>query len=137
MHKVVIFTDHPEECETLISCLIYCHQNKGDLHLKLMGDFDGSSPYELINFLKNYGGVTRRVFIHTSSLSSVCSFALDVFQKSTTIKKLSRILTFAGEYGNKLAPHGSIFLKPKFEVCYDNDNQYHIKKTQGQRAEPY
>mgnify|MGYP000037097423 CR=1 FL=1 len=115
---------------------IYCHQNRDNLHLKLTGDFDGSSAYELINFLKNYGGIARRVFIHTSSLSSVCSFGLDVFQKSTTIKKLSRILTFTGEYGNRLAPHGSIFLKPKSEVCYDNDNRYHIKKTQGQRAEP-
>jgi hypothetical protein len=96
-----------------------------------MGDFDGSSVYEMINFLKNYGGIARRVFIHTSSLSSVCSFDLDVFQKSSTIKKLSRILTFTGEYRNKLAPHGSIFLKPKSEVGYDNDNWYYIKKTQG------
>jgi hypothetical protein len=32
---------------------IYCHQNKDNLHLKLMGDFDGSSAYELINTLKN------------------------------------------------------------------------------------
>jgi hypothetical protein len=114
---------------------IYCHQNRGNLHLKLMGDFDGSSAYELINILKKYRGMVGRIFIHTCFLSSVCSFGLDVFQKSSTIKKLSRILTFTGEYGNKLAPHGSIFLKPKSEVCYDNDDRYHIKKTQGQRTE--
>jgi hypothetical protein len=115
---------------------IYFHQTEDNLHLKIMGDFDGSSAYELINFLKNYGGFARRVFIHTGFLSSVCSFGLDVFQKSTTIKKLSRILTFTGEYADKLAPHGSISLKPKSEVCYDNDNWHNIKKTQGQRAEP-
>jgi hypothetical protein len=114
---------------------IYCHQSRDNLHLKLTGDFDGSSAYELINLLKNYGGIARRIFIHTCFLSSVCSFGLDVFQKSRTIKKLSRILTFTGEYGNKLAPHGSIFLKPKSEVCYDNDDRHHIKKAQGQRAE--
>ena len=114
---------------------IYCHQNRDNLHLKLMGDFDGSSAYELINTLKKYRGIVGRIFIHTCFLSSVCSFGLDVFQKSSTIKKLSRILTFTGEYGNKLAPHGSIFLKPKSEVCYDNDDRYHIKKTQGQRTE--
>jgi hypothetical protein len=94
-----------------------------------MGDFDGSSAYELINTLKKYRGIVGRVFIHTCFLSSVCSFGLDVFQKSYTIKKLSRILTFTGEYGNKLAPHGSIFLKPKSEVFYDNDNRYPIKKA--------
>jgi len=91
---------------------IYCYQNKDNLHLKLMGDFDGSSAYELINTLKKYRGIVGRVFIHTCFLSSVYSFGLDVFQKSCTIKKLSRILIFTGEYGNKLAPHGSILLKP-------------------------
>jgi hypothetical protein len=97
---------------------IYCHQTTDNLHLKLTGDFDGSSAYELINFLKKYGGFARRVFIHTCFLSSVCSFGLDVFQKSYTIKKLSRKLTFTGEYGNKLAPHGSIVLKSKSEVYH-------------------
>ncbi|MEA1948975.1 MAG: peptidylprolyl isomerase [Thermodesulfobacteriota bacterium] len=91
---------------------IYCHQNRENLHLKLMGDFDGTSAYELINILKKYRGIAGRVFIHTCFLSSVHSFGLDVFQKNCAIKKLSRILTFTGKYGNKLAPHGSILLKP-------------------------
>jgi hypothetical protein len=108
---------------------IYCHQNRDNLHLKLVGDFDGSSAYELINTLKKYRGIVGRIFIHTCFLSSVYSFGLDVFQKSCTIKKLSRILTFTGEYGNKFATHGSISLKPKSEVFHDNDNWYHIKKA--------
>jgi hypothetical protein len=115
---------------------IYCHQNKGNLHLKLVGDFDGSSAYELINTLKKYRGIVGKVFIHTCFLSSVCSFGLDVFQKSYTIKKLSRILTFTGKYGNKLAPRGSVFLKPKSEVFYDSDNRYHLKKVQEQSTDP-
>ena len=108
---------------------IYCHQTRDKLHLMLMGDFDGSSAYELINTLKEYRGIARRVFIHTCFLSSVCSFGLDVFQKSCTIKKLSRRLTFTGQYGNKLAPHGSILLKSKSEVFHDNDDRYHIKEA--------
>ena len=100
-----------------------------NLHLKLMGDFDGSSAFELINTLKKYRGIAGRVFIHTCFLSSVHSFGLDVFQKNYLIKKLSRILTFTGEYGNRMAPHGSILLKPKSEVFHDNDNRYHIKKA--------
>jgi hypothetical protein len=31
-----------------------------------------------------------------------------VFQKNYDIKKLSRALTFTGEYGDRLAPHGSM-----------------------------
>ena len=108
---------------------IYCYQNRDNLHLELVGDFDGSSAYELINTLKKYRGIVGRVFIHTCFLSSVNSFGLDVFQKSCTIKKLSRILTFTGEYGNKFATQGSISLKPKSEVFHDNNNWYHIKKA--------
>jgi anti-anti-sigma regulatory factor len=87
---------------------IFCHQNSDNLHLKLMGEFDGSSAYELIDTLKKYSGIAKKVFIHTCSLSSVHSFGLDVFQKNYDIKKLSRALTFTGEYGDRLAPHGSM-----------------------------
>jgi anti-anti-sigma regulatory factor len=87
---------------------IICHKNSENLHLKLMGDFDGSSAYELIDTLKKYSGIARKVFIHTCSLSSVHSFGLDVFQKNYDIKKLSRALTFTGEYGESFAPHGSM-----------------------------
>ena len=87
---------------------IFCHQNSDDLHLKLMGEFDGSSAYELIDTLKKYSGIAKKVFIHTCSLSSVHSFGMDVFQKNRAVKKISRVLIFTGEYGDRLAPHGSM-----------------------------
>lgn len=86
---------------------IYCHLNSENLHLKLMGDFDGSSAHELINTLAKYNGNTRRIFIHTCALSSVHPFGLNVFQKSNSIKKLSNNLTFTGEYGETIALQGS------------------------------
>lgn len=86
---------------------IYCHQNSDNLHLKLMGEFDGTSAYELIHALEKYHGNTERVFIHTCALSSVHLFAVNVFQKNSSIKKLSRSLTFTGEYGATIAPQGS------------------------------
>jgi hypothetical protein len=86
---------------------IYCHQNSENLHLRLTGDFDGSSAYELINTLMKYHGNARRIFIHTCALSSVHPFGLNVFQKHCSIKKLSRNLTFTGEYGNTIALQGS------------------------------
>jgi hypothetical protein len=87
---------------------IFCRQNSDNLHLELTGEFDGSSAYELIDTLKKYSGIARKVFIHTCSLSSVHSFGSDVFQKNYDIKKLSRALIFTGEYGDRLAPHGSV-----------------------------
>ncbi|MEJ2657548.1 MAG: hypothetical protein P8012_10170 [Desulfobacterales bacterium] len=86
---------------------IYCQRNSGSLHLKLMGDFDGSSAYELIHTLQKYNGNGGKVFIHTRALSSVHPFGLEVFQKSCSIKKLSQSLTFTGEYGARIAPQGS------------------------------
>ena len=86
---------------------IYCHQNSDNLHLKLLGDFDGTSAYELIRTLERYHGNGGKVFIHTCALSSVHPFGLEVFQKSSSIKKLSHALTFTGEYGAKIAPQGS------------------------------
>ena len=86
---------------------IFSHQNSDNLHLKLMGDFDGSSAYELIHTLEKYNDNTGRVFIHTCALSSVHPFGLNIFQKNGSIKKLSQSLTFTGEYGAAIAPQGS------------------------------
>ncbi|MBU1162295.1 MAG: hypothetical protein KKF96_07040 [Proteobacteria bacterium] len=86
---------------------IFSHQNSDNLHLKLMGDFDGTSAYELIHALEKYHGNTGRVFIHTCALSSVHPFGLNVFQKNCSIKKLSQSLTFTGEYGDTIALQGS------------------------------
>lgn len=44
---------------------ISIHRNSENLHLKLMGDFDGTSAHELLNVLKRYSTRTARIFIHT------------------------------------------------------------------------
>jgi len=82
---------------------IFCHQNSDNLHLKLMGDFDGSSAYELINTLNKYNGNARKVIVDTCSLLSLHPFGLDVFQKNFSIKRLSHGLTFTGKYGDLIA----------------------------------
>ena len=87
---------------------IYCHRNSDSLHLKLMGEFDGSSAHKLINTIKKYHDQTTRFFIHTCSLSSVHPFGLEVFQNNLSVKKLARHMTFTGEYGNRIAPNNSI-----------------------------
>ena len=86
---------------------IFLHQNSDNLHLKLSGDFDGSSAHQLINTLKNHYGNARNIYIHTNSLSSAHPFGLDVFKKNCTIDNLTHSLTFTGDHGSALAPKGS------------------------------
>jgi anti-anti-sigma regulatory factor len=86
---------------------IFFHRNSENLHLKLIGDFDGSSAHQLINLLKEQNGNMRKIFIHTCNLSSIDPFGLDVFQKSFSVNKLSGRLTFTGEHSDKIAPAGS------------------------------
>ena len=86
---------------------IFFHKNSDNLHLKLLGDFDGSSAHQLINILKQHNGIVGNIFIHTCNLSSVDPFGLEVFQKNSSINKLSHRLTFTGEYSDKMALEGS------------------------------
>jgi len=86
---------------------ILFHRNSDNLHLKLMGNFDGSSAHQLINTLKEQNRNVSKIFIHTCNLSSIDPFGLEVFQKSSSINQLSNRLTFTGEYSDKMAPSGS------------------------------
>jgi stage II sporulation protein AA (anti-sigma F factor antagonist) len=52
------------------------------MHLKLYGDFDGSSACELINFLKNYRNGSNQIFINTNNLNTIHPFGVDVFIKN-------------------------------------------------------
>lgn len=86
---------------------ISLHRKSDNLHLKLRGDFDGSSAHELLNILKAHNDNVKKIFIHTFSLSSVHPFGLDVFQKNCAVNKLARSLTFTGDHGDTMAPPGS------------------------------
>jgi ABC-type transporter Mla MlaB component len=81
---------------------ILTHQNSENVHLKLMGDFDGSSACELLNVLKTYSNKANRVFIHTDGLKEVDLFGKLVFQNDfTAIAQQPAGFVFTGE---KLAP---------------------------------
>jgi len=86
---------------------IFFHRNRDNLHLKLMGDFDGSSAHQLINILKEQNGNVNNIFIHTCNLSSMDPFGVEVFQKSFSVNLLSDRLTFTGDYSDEMAPSGS------------------------------
>ncbi len=84
---------------------ILSHRKRNNLHLKLMGDFDGSSAYELINKLKANCGSVVRIFIHTGSLKIIYPVGQKVFQSKLSVPRceVSKFI-FTGENGNKILP---------------------------------
>jgi len=84
------------------------HLNSDSLHLKLVGDFDGSAGYELANLLKKNWKVVHRVFIHTAGLRSVYPHGCRTFQNNLGLPKneLDGLL-FTGDKAKVLAPEGA------------------------------
>ena len=88
---------------------ISVHRKSEDLHLKLMGNFDGNSAHELIKLLKRYGNRTARIFIHTSSLRNIYPFGVNVFHSNLDVlNDRSLTLVFTGEHASRLAPEEHI-----------------------------
>ena len=84
---------------------VLVHHRAGNLHLKLYGDFDGSSAHQLCNLLRRHCPDAGTVFVHTGSLNRVEPFGCDVFQQS--IKDLdltSTEVVFTGEKAAEIAP---------------------------------
>lgn len=76
-------------------------QTNDGLHMKLNGDFDGSSAYELINALKNYHTGSSQIFIETSCLNTIHPFGKNVFQKNlSTFNKKHNNIRFIGKHKN-------------------------------------
>ena len=90
------------------------HRNSDNLHLKLVGDFDGSSALELLDIIETQCDNSNigKIFVHTCGLSHLYPFAIDVFLKHfMTSRIISQRVIFTGKYGDRMAPAGS--------ACYD------------------
>ena len=84
------------------------YRNSESLHLRLEGDFDGSSAHQLIHMLGENCYGARRVFIHTNGLKEIHPFGSAVFQKNLNTFKTSKPdLIFTGHKGPEIAPQGS------------------------------
>jgi hypothetical protein len=84
---------------------ILAHRNDDNLHLKLMGDFDGSSAFELLNIIKKSCKNVYRVIVHTNCLGNIIPFGRDVFQKNLSlVKNLPIKIMFTGENARRIAP---------------------------------
>jgi anti-anti-sigma regulatory factor len=77
---------------------IITHRKKENLHMKLMGDFDGSSAMELLSVIKKTCLSATKVFIDTSHLNHIEPFGLDVLRHNLGfLKKGTNKFVFAGK----------------------------------------
>ncbi len=84
---------------------ILIHRNSDNLHLKLMGDFDSTSAFELVNALNSNGEAAGKVFVHTSCLKNIYPFARETFHTHLCRLKNRRIrLIFTGANAAEIAP---------------------------------
>ena len=91
---------------------IFVHKNSENLHLKLIGDFDGSSACELLNVLKNNCIGASKVFIHTSCLKHIDPFDREIFHKNLeSLNNRSISVLFTGEEAPQLAPENNQFFQ--------------------------
>ena len=85
---------------------MFSYETRDSLHLKLEGDFDGTSAYELLETLKKHGSGFYQIFIDTNDLKTIYPFGREVFQKKLgTFKQQSSHLIFIGENGRKISPN--------------------------------
>lgn len=77
---------------------IATYRTHDSLHMKLSGDFDGSSAFELINLIKDKSDDYYNVFINTSELGDIHPFGKEVIhRKLTEIVKKKPGIMFVGK----------------------------------------
>ena len=86
--------------------IISSYKDSDVLHLKLMGDFDGASAFELLNTLTRDCPKASKVFIHCSCLKEIYPFGVSVFRNNfDMLKGQSKKLVFTGENAFQLSPN--------------------------------
>ena len=76
--------------------------------LKLAGDFDATSAYELIYAIKKLPENIVKISIHTDGLKSISPFGLDVFHRNMSpLDNQSRKIVFTGNKASHISPGGS------------------------------
>jgi anti-anti-sigma regulatory factor len=80
---------------------IYIFKTRESLHLRLTGDFDGSSAYELVNKISEYGNSFYEIFIDLNDLNSIHPFGREVFKKRLgSLKNQLHNITFIDSNGH-------------------------------------
>ncbi len=73
--------------------------------LKLAGDLDATSAYELIYAIKKLPNDTLRISIHTDGLKNISPFGLDVFHRNMSpLDGHSKKIVFTGSKALRISP---------------------------------
>lgn len=84
---------------------ILIHRKNDSLHLKLAGDFDGSSACELLNIIKRDRRSVSRIFVHCDSLKQIKPFGRNVLHNEMrNLGKGPPSLLFTGDKAQHIAP---------------------------------
>ena len=83
-----------------------------NLYIRLVGDFDGSSAFELLNALWGNLNSAKFILIDTYNLKEVYPFGREVFYYNfLKIKNQRKRIRFIGPNALQLAPIWSIFIE--------------------------
>lgn len=78
---------------------------KGGVHVKLKGDFDGTSGHQLAHILTESAKTAQRITIETDELRQIHSFGASTFASHLRIASNERVrLIFKGRHARKIAP---------------------------------
>jgi len=90
---------------------IHVHPSSDSVHLRLEGDFNRLSAYELLDALKKNCRWAKRAFIHTNNLRSVNPSGRAVLETNIGALDAKCLpLFFTGVYADRLAPGKSVLV---------------------------
>jgi len=76
--------------------------------LRLVGDFDATSAYELIYAIKKLPEDILKIFIHTDGLKDISPFGLDVFHRNMSpYDGHSKKIVFTGDKASHISSGNS------------------------------
>ena len=83
-------------------------RNIDSFGLKLAGDFDATSAYELIYAIKKLPDDILKISIHTDGLKNISPFGLDVFHRNMSPRNgQSNKIVFTGNHASQLSMENS------------------------------
>ena len=84
---------------------ISIHRNIDRLYIRLTGDFDGSSAFELLNALRENLNSSKIVLIDTNELKKVYPYGREVFYNNFfRIKNQRKRMRFVGSSALRMPP---------------------------------
>lgn len=90
---------------------IHVHRRGDRLRLKLAGDLDGESAWQIINLLEENSSGIKKVAIDTNGLTRIYLFGRNMFSKNFyRINKLYSSIIFTGGKSNQMTPEKKLSL---------------------------